>query len=185
MARDYAYWAAEPGVVSEINKAFGREIYGDLRGGELQAAVNAIGKRQLAMLLSGAESTKDRGYKNAHNNISRWMRGARGTGAAKSRRKPNAASQQRIVDIARAWRHKQLRARGALRVMFIATLRTSKTVWRKGKVEAMISGPDLADFVSAIENEDAIEAMQIVTEAYGLDPDVVEEVQEFHHLEIT
>lgn len=174
--RDYHTWAIDPDVGEQLGAALGQAVYGDLAEGEVHAAVEAIGKRELAFLLSGAESTRDRAYKSQRDKIQRWIRGVQ---------RPNAAGQRAMQGIAREWRNSQLRGRSAMRVSIVATITVSRKTWNRGKIDATLTGSDLGDFVDALERQDAMEAVQIACDVYGLEPDMVASLDALHSIDIT
>ncbi|MGW0008087.1 hypothetical protein ACWDT6_30240, partial [Nocardia grenadensis] len=156
-SNEYEEWYVPPAVLEDLEDKMGQAVFGDLVGGEVSAAVEALGKRELAFLLSGASSTKDRAYKNARDNLSRYLRGTR---------KPRADWKAKMTGITRAWRIKQIRDRGRLSVRAVVTLVTSKKPWT-GPVSDVLSGRYLRQFVDAVEAGDAVGALQTLTESYG------------------
>ena len=174
--RDYPEWEMGSGVTRSLGELMTKAVFGDLSdGADVRAAVEAIGKTELAFLLSGgATSKKDRAYKSARDRISRYLRGAR---------QPNTASRNAIAAVARAWRVKQLKARGTLRVTVVATVQTSRTSWT-GAADAVLSGEDLAAFADALGAGDPVAATQVVYDGYGLDPGLVLGMSDVADIEI-
>ncbi|MET7303609.1 hypothetical protein [Embleya sp. NPDC005575] len=174
---NYLPWAVDAAVAEELDQKMGAAVYGDLARGEFQIRdiVDRIGKRELAVMLSGTDDLKSRAYKNMRDNIGRYLRGTRS---------PRADVRDRIESLCKEVRIQEIRNRSSLRVEINACVITSRTKWC-GLIGATLDGSLLDAFADALSAGNPLLAMQVVSDGYGLDPDLVEELASVSSVKIT
>ncbi|MGW1666605.1 hypothetical protein, partial [Streptomyces microflavus] len=98
---NYLPWAVDAAVAEELDQKMGAAVYGDLARGEFQIRdiVDRIGKRELAVMLSGTDDLKSRAYKNMRDNIGRYLRGTRSPRADVRDRIESLCKEVRIQEI--------------------------------------------------------------------------------------
>ena len=164
MARDYPAWDMDDNTRRDLGDGLDGALYQGVPAGEdVEAIVAEVGRDRLLEAMSGTTDKRSREWKNARDNLSRWRRGAR---------RPSEASRRQLRGAAEARRRDQVRDRGHARVRFNATFITSKKPW-EGYAVGDLTGPDLDDFLAAQATGNSELAAQIVSEAYGLDPEFV------------
>ena len=142
---------------------------------DLHALSQSMGKRALVEQMAGTTDRSSKAYKNARDNLGRYLRGTRS---------PNPASQQKIQKAARTDHVEQLRTRGSLRVKYTADVRKSKRLWKNGNITADLTGGELQDYLDAIEAGDEAGALAIVMDAYGLPADEVASIDNIHGMDL-
>lgn len=165
------------GAKSGLREHMEETTFRDVNPGDVAGLVAQMGKRQLAERMAGTTDRSSRAYKNARDNISRWMRGARTPRAA--------ATTQRLEKAARAGKLDELRQRSSLRVSARADVTVSKRKWSNGQMEAFLEGGALATYLDALENGDHAGALGVVMDEYGLDPDMVASIDAIHGFEMS
>ncbi|MEV0589732.1 hypothetical protein [Nonomuraea sp. NPDC050310] len=137
--------------------------------------VDRLGKRAVVERLAGTGDPKSRAYKNARDNLGRYLRGTR---------TPSAAAQHRLQKVAKSAQVDQLRSKGAVRVAVTADVRKSARMWKNGHMAAILDGAALQDYCDAMERGDEAGALEIVMEEYGLPADEVAEIAHVHGVDI-
>ncbi len=175
MAREYDRWDMDDSTRRALNEQLNASLFGDVPGGgDVEAVVEQVGRDRLLEAMSGTTDRGTREWKNARDNLSRWRRGAR---------RPGAASQAKLRGAAETRRRDDVRSSGRAHVRFNATFKTSKKPWQ-GYADADLTGSDLEDFLAAQAAGDDELAAQIVTDAYGLDPEFVLRIDDISGFDI-
>lgn len=143
------------GFQSAAESAFAQDLP---PGTDIRAAVDRIGKRELAEHISGTNDHSSREYKNARDYISRHLRG--------SRRTVTGAHAERIEDALRENELDRLRNREELHVEIEADITVSKRTWH-GRMKTDLRGAALRDYIDAVENGRGREAMSVFLDQYG------------------
>jgi hypothetical protein len=164
MPREYPAWDMDDNTRRQLGEGLDGALYSGVPGGaDVEAVVQQVGRERLLEAMSGTTDKSSREWKNARDRLSRYRRGAR---------HPDKANQAAMRGAAEARRRDQVRDRGHARVRFNATFITSKKPW-EGYAVGDLTGPDLDDFLAAQAAGNSELAAQIVSEAYGLDPEFV------------
>jgi hypothetical protein len=164
MAGDYPDWDMSDETRRELRGQLDDALLGGVPdGADVEGIIDHVGRDGLLQAMSGTTDKRSREWKNARDNLSRWRRGAR---------TPSQESRDKMRGAAEAKRRGDVRASGRAHVRYTATFTTSKKPWQ-GYADADLTGPQLADFLAAQEAGDSELAAQIVSEAYGLDPEFV------------
>jgi hypothetical protein len=164
MERDYPDWDLDERAEELLDRGIRDQIYrGIPPGTDTVAAEAEIGRDELTARLAGTTDKSTRAWKTARDTLTRYRSG---------RRTPGPKNAARIREAIEAARRDRIRAARHARVDISAGWITSRTRWY-GKAVADLTGDDLTDFIAAIEQDDMVLAVQIVADAYGLDPDYV------------
>lgn len=165
------------GARADFTKQAADPLYGSLpAGSDVRGAVDAIGRRALAEQLAGTTDRKSRAYKNARDYVSRHLAGRR--------TRVNPEYQRKIERAVRSERKRELRAAGPITVAVTGTIRVSKQgrYWT-GNMRATLDGDALRDYLDALARDDGKEALGIVLDKYGLNPESVAEVRDITGVE--
>lgn len=176
MPRGYPDWDMSDGTADRIGRELASEVYrGVPPGTDSVAAERQIGREELTARLAGTTDRSARAWKTARDNLTRWRSGRRVIGPR------NAARLRAAVEAARRDRIREARS---VNVTVTASWQTSRTAWI-GKAVADLTGEDLADFLTALEQRDFVGAVQIAAEAYGLDPEFVMAINDLGEIAVT
>jgi hypothetical protein len=176
MNRDYPEWDMSAGTRSRIDAQVREQIYRGVPPGEDSgASEQQIGREELTRRLAGTGDKSSRAWKTARDTLTRYRNG---------RRRVGSKNATRIRKATEAARRDRMHAARTARVQISAGWQTSRTLWL-GKAVADLSGPDLYDFLDAIEAGNTLLAIQIVADVYGLDPEFVMSLEEIGEITIT
>lgn len=137
---------------------------------DIPQAVNAVGRRRLAEMLSGTKDRKSREYKRERDYISRTLRnrnrGATGKMRAERAERTSKAMRQNAKEIITA-------SGPTTTVEFYADVKVSKR-WDRGagnngrRIRATLSGAERDRFLKAVESGDSRTAVNTVMAGYGI-----------------
>ncbi|WP_028935540.1 hypothetical protein [Pseudonocardia spinosispora] len=176
MPRGYPDWDMSGETEDRIARELAAEVYrGVPPGTDSVAAERQVGREELTARLAGTSDRSSRAWKTARDNLTRWRSGRRAIGPR------NAAKLRAAVEAARRDRIRESRV---VNVTITANWQTSRTAWI-GKAVADLTGEDLADFLTALEQRDYVGALQIAAEAYGLDPEFVMSINELGEVTVS
>ncbi len=175
MARGYPGWDMDDDTERRIDQEVRGQVYEGVPPGTDSAAAEAqIGREELTARLAGTTDRTSRAWKSARDTLTRYRSGRRRVGPK------NAA---RIRAATEAVRCDRIRASRVVNMTVTANWQTSRTAWI-GKAVADLTGEDLTEFLAAVESGDTVGAVQILSDAYGLDPEFVQGINELGEIDI-
>jgi hypothetical protein len=160
---------------AKLDRKVDQKMFSNLPRDDVRAQVDTTQKERLAAQMAGTADKKSRAYKSARDALTRWATG---------KRTPKPASLAKVNNAARADRISQYRSRGSLNISVVGDWRTSKTTWKNGNVHTQLTGQKQQDFLDAIERGDNETAVKIVCDHYGLDPDLIENIENITDFDI-
>jgi hypothetical protein len=172
----YEPWDVDKTLKDKIRSLVDRIVYRGVPKGDIAGMVDAIGKEKLAFRLAGTTDKKSRAYKTARDSLTRWIKG---------KRKPKATTVEKVNGAVKNQKLGEFRQRGSISVSVVGNYKTSKTVWKNGNVHASLTGEAKENFLAALESGDNETAIQIACAEYGLDPDLVENLEDITNFNIT
>lgn len=172
MPREFPEWEMSDDDRRELEGMIDQGMFGDLppvpeSPEDVRRMQDTYGKENLIRWLSGTDDKRSRAWKSARDGLSRRRTGRQGIGKL-WRDKFRTAGRRSRADA--------LTSRGRLSVSLTADIRTSRA-WDYGRtMSAVLTGDDLTDYLSALQDGNYENAAMIVAEAYGIDPEVIVEI---------
>ncbi|HVW41007.1 MAG TPA: hypothetical protein VHC18_06630 [Amycolatopsis sp.] len=172
MPREFPEWEMTDATRQALNEQIGDRMFGGLPGipetpEDVRQLQDRFGKDNLIQWLSGTADKSSRAWKSARDGLSRRRAGRTGIGRL---------WRDKFRTAGRRSRTQAVRGRGSLSVSLTANIRTSRH-WDYGRtMSADLSGDALNDYLEALEAGAFEQAAMVVAEAYGIDPDVIVEI---------